>query len=263
MGYLYETHLHTQQASACASSRGQEYIAQYQDAGYAGIIVTDHFYNGNSSISRAMKWHDWVSLFCRGYEDAYNEGLRRGFDVFFGWEETFDGDDYLIYGLDKTWLLEHPEVRNWSRLDQYLEVERSGGAVVQAHPFRQRYYISQIHLAPALVNAVEVANGSNDEPAYDALALRYAQKLSLPVTAGSDIHNTDQMKTDAVFGVYLTKKMQNIGDYVTALTTGTITGIKTSQGRCDYHGNEMILSPVCIHNAQDEITGDDIWDFLN
>ena len=109
MTYLYETHLHTAGVSKCASSRGAEYIAGYIDKGYSGIIITDHFFNANCALSRKLPWHEWVSRFYHGYEDAKEEGDRRGLDVFFGWEETFDGcDDYLVYGLDKKWLMEHP-----------------------------------------------------------------------------------------------------------------------------------------------------------
>jgi histidinol phosphatase-like PHP family hydrolase len=137
MSYLYETHLHTSQVSLCGRSRGAEYIRMYKDRGYTGIFVTDHFFHGNCSINRNLPWREWVKYFCQGYEDAWNEGKRRGLDVFFGWEETFDNDDYLVYGLDRDWLLEHPEVRNWTRKDQYETVKSSGGVVIQAHPFRQ------------------------------------------------------------------------------------------------------------------------------
>ena len=40
--YLYETHLHTSEASACACSTGKEMAQACKDAGYTGIIVTNH-----------------------------------------------------------------------------------------------------------------------------------------------------------------------------------------------------------------------------
>ncbi|MCL2557716.1 MAG: PHP domain-containing protein, partial [Treponema sp.] len=97
MGYLYETHLHTSFSSACAVSKGSEYIAAYVDMGYSGIVVTDHFWRGHTAVSRKLPWKEWVNQFCKGFEEAREEGARRGLDVFFGWEETFDGcDDYLV-----------------------------------------------------------------------------------------------------------------------------------------------------------------------
>ena len=44
MPYIYETHMHTNQASACGRSPGKDYIQKYMDAGYSGIIITDHFF---------------------------------------------------------------------------------------------------------------------------------------------------------------------------------------------------------------------------
>ncbi|MDR3174811.1 MAG: PHP domain-containing protein, partial [Treponema sp.] len=68
-------------------------------------------------------------------------------------------------------------------------VRAAGGCVIQAHPFRQHYYIQGVSLAPELIVGVEAANAGNQEQYYDALAARYAAKLGLPVTAGSDIHH--------------------------------------------------------------------------
>ncbi|MDR2716969.1 MAG: PHP domain-containing protein [Treponema sp.] len=256
MAYLYETHLHTAGVSKCAVSGGADYIAPYKDMGYSGIIVTDHFYNGNSGLSKKLSWNDWVTEFCRGYEEAKEEGDKRGLDVFFGWEETFDVcDDYLVYGLDKAWLLEHPEVRHWSRGEQYAAVKKAGGCVVQAHPFRERDYISRVILSTGCVDAVEVANSGNADKANDALAFRYANKLNKPMTAGSDIHSVRQIKYEDVFGVYLDKKLNSIADYVKAVCNNEIAGIKAGESRLVFHGTESVKLPFEIRGENDRITG--------
>ena len=263
MSYLYETHLHTSEGSSCGVSGGREYAARYLDLGYTGIIITDHFFKGNCAINPRLSWEKWVHQFCRGYENAREEGARRGLDVFFGWEETFDGDDYLVYGLGKDWLLEHPEAVNWNRKQQFEEARRYGGCVVQAHPFRQHDYINCIHLSTGCVDAVEAANAGNSQPSYDALALRYAKKLNLPATAGSDIHYAGHVRSGLTCGVYLDKKMESIGDYVAAIRTNAISGLKTPPGRCDFRGNERIVLPVDIRDSRDKSTGKDIAEFLN
>jgi len=255
MAYLYETHLHTAGVSKCAVSKGADYIAPYKDLGYSGIIVTDHFFNANSGLSRKLPWEEWVNEFCRGYEEAKEEGEKRGLDVFFGWEETFDNcDDYLVYGLDKAWLLEHPETRNWTRGEQYAAVKKAGGCVVQAHPFRERHYISRVILSTGCVNAVEAANGGNEKSA-DALAFRYANKLKKPVTAGTDIHDAKLVKNENVFGVYLDKKLNSIADYVKAICNNEITGLKTDESRLVFHGTENVNLPVDVRDGNDRITG--------
>ncbi|HCC37817.1 MAG TPA: histidinol-phosphatase [Treponema sp.] len=263
MKYLYETHLHTIPASACAASPGADYIRVYQDLGYTGIIVTDHFCGGNTAIPQNLPWREWINRFCQGYEDAKEEGDRQGFDVFFGWEETFDGgDDYLIYGLDKAWLLEHPEARNWTRGEQYRAVKEAGGCVVQAHPFRQHFYIDRVILSTGCVDAVEVANAGNNEQSYDALAMRYARRLGLPVTAGSDIHVAEQARERYTFGIYLDKKLNNIGDFVTAIRDNQISGLRFSQGRCDYHGGETVSIPVEVRDINDRVINKNLKELI-
>ena len=256
MAYLYETHLHTSQASACGKSLGREFVRRYRDAGYTGIIITDHFYHGNSAIDKNLPWKKWVNRFCEGYEDAREEGEKQGLDVFFGWEETFDGDDYLVYGLDKDWLLEHPESLRWSVKQQFEDVKRYGGCVVQAHPFRQYYYINRISLSPDCVDAVEAGNAAN-EPSFDALAWKYAREYKLPVTAGSDKHIADTIVSEKLFGIYMDKKMESIKDYVNALCEAkkdlrrcNITGLKVPAGRFDSIGEEKITLPLEIRNKK-------------
>ena len=231
MPYLYETHLHTSQVSSCAVTRGRDYIQRYLDLGYTGIIVTDHFYNGNCSLKRNLPWEKWVHAFCRGYEDAREEGERLGLDVFFGWEESFQGgDDYLVYGLDKQWLLEHPEVRFWTREKQFEVVGQNGGCVVHAHPFRQQYYIRNIRFSVGLVDAVEVANSAHNR-SFDVQALAYAKKHRLPATSGSDIHIEEDVYGNNAMGVYLDKKIESIYDYVDAVKSNSIRGLKVPSGR--------------------------------
>ncbi|MDR1351968.1 MAG: PHP domain-containing protein [Treponema sp.] len=261
MSYLYETHLHTVQGSSCGVSRGKDYIKRYRDSGFTGIIVTDHFYNGNTAIDRNLPWKQWVEQFSRGYEEARNEGAKAGLDVFFGWEETFKGDDYLVYGLDKNWLLAHPESARWSRKEQFDAVRAAGGCVVQAHPFRAAYYIRTIHLAPRLVDAVEIANACND-PEWDGLASEYALRTGLPGTAGSDIHDADQFLEGDIFGVYLSEKMETVKDYAKAVRNRAIAGLKLPPGRAVFLGGENPALPVDLRDENDRGTRQNFWDFM-
>jgi histidinol phosphatase-like PHP family hydrolase len=258
MGFLYETHLHTSQASACGVSRGSEYIKRYLDLGFTGIMVTDHFFNSNTALSRLRPWSEWVKGFCKGYEDARNEGEKRGLDVFFGWEETFDGDDYLIYGLDKAWLLEHPEMVRWTREEQHREVRRYGGCVVHAHPFRQHSYIGVIHLAPYFVDAVEAANAGNHDAIYDAQAFEYARLLGLPAVAGSDIHRATDLGGEMPFGIETETRLSSIKDYVSLILAKGKIGLHTAPGRCEFRrsdGDKPLVLKTEIRDSKDRTPG--------
>ena len=161
MRYLYETHLHTKEASACAKSKGNDYIEAYKKRGYDGIIVTDHFFNGNSCIPKDIPWEQRIDLFCQGYENAKKEGDKQGLKVFLGWEVNFEQDEYLVYGLDADWLKQHPDMLCWNQKTHYEKVTAAGGFVVQAHPFRERPYIHRVNLHPFQCDGWEAANTSN------------------------------------------------------------------------------------------------------
>lgn len=225
--FQYETHLHTKQASACASSNGADYILPYIQAGYSGLIVTDHFWGGNSCIPRTLSWAEWVDSFCKGYESALAEadrinmenrtkGTEQEFRVFFGFEQTFSGDDYLIYGLDKEWLLQHPEVISMTHSQLFNAVEQDNGLMIQAHPFRLRSYMNAIHLHPREVHGVEILNAGN-KPYENEQAELYAKFYDFPVTAGSDIHDISKIQFTlsplSVTGMAFPTPLSSIYDY--------------------------------------------------
>ena len=218
---LYETHLHTKQGSACANNTGAEMAIACKEYGYTGIIVTDHFFYGNTSVDRSLGWTDWVESYCKGYEDAKQMGDKIGLQVFFGWESGYNGTEFLIYGLDKQWLLSHPEIKDATVEEQYKLVHADGGLVIHAHPFREADYISQIRLFPEYVDGVEALNVSNGrklngrpEPCFmDDKAMEYSIKHNFPVTAGSDVHSIELLGS----GMGFDRRLEDIHDFVKAI----------------------------------------------
>lgn len=210
MAYLYETHMHTCLASACGVSTGKEHVRFYKERGYTGIIITDHFFGGNTCVPRNLPWEERIDLFWRGYEDALEEGLKVGLDVFFGLEQNYQGDEYLLYGLKKDWMKAHPELERWTRREQLEAVHGVGGCVIQAHPFRMRGYMDKIRLAPDFCDGWEGANAGN-QPEQDARARRYAQAHGILMTAGSDNHHSPR---ETLFGVELEERLTSLEDYV-------------------------------------------------
>jgi len=217
MIYKYETHLHTTEASACATFDAVKQVRKYKELGYTGIVVTDHFFNGYTCIPADLPWEERVDLFCKGYENAKEEGNRLGVDVFFGWEANFRRTEFLIYGLDKEWLKNHPEIMDWDIEEQYKHVHQDGGYVVHAHPYRVRPYIKEIRLFPEYVDAVEAINIGNKNEGFDRQALLYARKHKLPVTAGTDAHGEESKRSGLTFD----HKLENIQDFITSIREGS------------------------------------------
>ena len=213
--YIYETHLHTTEVSRCGVTHAIDYIPYYIKLGYAGIFVTDHFFNGNCAVDDLLPWEERVDGYCRGYELAKAAGDEQGLSVFFGIEFNFRGDEYLIYGVNKEWLKANPEIMEWDHAELLEEVHKVDGAIVQAHPFRVRDYLRSIYLHPYQVDGVEVYNKGNHVE-DDALAFEYAKKYGLPMTSGSDIHKIPA-DGSLPFGVAFEKRLESGKDYADAI----------------------------------------------
>ena len=245
MGYLYETHLHTCLSSACGVSTGKEHVHRYRDMGYAGIIVTDHFFGGNTAAPRTGKWEDRIDAFLEGYEDARAEGEKCGLPVMFGWEQGYGDDEYLIYGLDGDWLKAHPEIETASRARQLELVHAGGGCVIQAHPFRMRTrYMHYIRLGPRFCDGVEVMNAGN-LPINDIYAWNFAHEYHLLMTAGSDNHNSYPKSGDPeLFGVIWEEPLRDIHDYVSRILAGQQPGLWFPESRLstDISGEAPLVS---------------------
>ena len=222
--YLYETHMHTSQASKCAGSTGREMAEAAKVAGYAGVIITDHGWYGNNCIDSSLPWEQWIRAFSKGYEEAKSWGDENDFSVFFGYESNYDATEFLIYGVDPDWLIRHPQIKTATIKEQYEMVHGEGGLVIHAHPVREAGYISEIRLFPEYVDGVETVNATHschlsrhhNNPEFDVRARAYAREHHLPMTAGSDIHNTHLLGG----GIAFKRKLKSVKDYCHAILTG-------------------------------------------
>ena len=256
-GYIYETHLHTCQGSACGVSEGKVYPRFYQDLGYDGIFVTDHFFQGNCAAPRTGMWQDRVDAYMRGYYDALEAGEKIGFKVFFGIEQNFEGDEYLLYGLDRDFLLMHPDIESWPRTRLFHEVHAWGGCVVQAHPFRDRGYIRHLHLQMTGVDGVEAVNTAN-HPWEDACGLKYAGHLGLPATCGSDVHNVSTMTSERLGGVCLREEMRSGRDYANYILAKKPVDLLFWPARLENEAPRMPEKPYAAFDGENEINDFDL-----
>lgn len=192
------------------------------ELGYTGCFVTDHFFGGNTAVDRSLPWDVKIHLYCQGYEDAKRRGDELGFQVFFGVEYGWYGTEFLTYGIDKQFLLDHSEIE-YMEIDRFADlVHQNGGFVVHAHPFREAPYIRVIRLYPHCVDGVEVVNSSHVGSDFNDRARAYAQSYGLPMTGGSDAHH---IWSHPCGGIALDEKLTCPGDYLERLRTGRITKI--------------------------------------
>lgn len=187
--YLYETHCHTAWCSACAHSTPQEMAAAYYNAGYAGMMITDHFLRGNTAVPRSLPWEEKMTRYGEAWLAARDWAKDKDFDVLFGIEHAYgDGKEVLTYGISPEFLIAHPDIHRLPLSEYAALVHEEGGFLSMAHPYRDRPYINMaVGPQPEYLDAVEAFNFYN-YPDENAQAVELARRTGLPCTSGGDEH---------------------------------------------------------------------------
>ena len=217
MSYLYETHLHTFPVSRCGHASVRENLEFYKSLGYDGVFITNHFIESFRDKRSSGSYEQDIQYFCSDYEDGVEIGKEIGLRVFFAWETSTGGSDFLIYGLDKQWLLAHPEILDMKKREQLEFFGAEGALVIQAHPYREAKYIDHIRLFPRSVHGVEVINACRTD-FENEMAAHYAKSYELLPFAGSDNHYGAQRPTLA--GMRFDSHIDNEADFVRRIKVG-------------------------------------------
>ena len=83
--YKLEMHVHTSPTSRCASAKAEDAVTQYTQAGYHGLVLTNHINNSTYRYMEDMPWNEKVAHFVRGFEDMQCAAAGR-LTVLFGCE---------------------------------------------------------------------------------------------------------------------------------------------------------------------------------
>ena len=217
MSYLYETHCHASRCSRCAHSTPAELVHAYHRAGYAGLVLTDHFVLGNTAVDTTLPWEAQVRQYQEAFLEAKEAAEGLDFDVIFSIEHACEGTEYLCYGITPELLLSTPEIPIMS-LEAFSHWAHGHDVlVIQAHPFREAHYIDHIRLFPREVHGVEVIN-ANRTTEENAMAKQYAAHYGLLEFAGSDNHSG--RKVQALAGMESAVPILNEQDFVRRVKAG-------------------------------------------
>jgi hypothetical protein len=135
-----------------------------------------------------------------GYENAKREGDNIGIDIYFGFEYSLQGNDFLIYNFGEDKIISYPEIMTDGFEKVSEKVRGEGGFIIHAHPFRVEAYIAYPgRVFPDCTDAVEVVNAAQRNPEHDKKAREYAEKYGLYAVGGSDAHWHDGIKSGAAF----------------------------------------------------------------
>lgn len=216
--YLYETHCHSSQCSACGHSTSRELVRAYHAAGYKGLVLTDHFVLGNTSVDRSRPWEEQMKAYYGAFLEAKEEGDKLDFDVIFAIEHAYGaGKEVLLYGIDLPFLLENPDIPRISLRELARRVREQGGVVIMAHPYRDRDYVDMsVQPQEEVLDGIELYNAC-DAPGEDLQALALAERNPRYIlTSGGDIHHRDDPRIGAA-GLWFDRRIRNSRELAAAL----------------------------------------------
>ena len=224
--YKYELHAHTSECDLAARLGGGDLVRLYKEAGYDGIVITDHYFElfflwfreELEGLPHTLQMRRWQ----KGYLTAKAEGEKLGFTVLPGAEVRFNScpNDYLLYGLPEDFFSAAPRLNELESLRDLALLLPEQTCVVQAHPFRDGMVVQ----SPESLFGIEVFNGGTGS-FRNELACRFAEHYSLAKTSGSDIHGIDAL---AKGGILTDRRIRTPEDLSTVLRSGDYALIEPS-----------------------------------
>ncbi len=197
--YKYQMHCHTTPCSACGKITPFELVHRLRGNGYSGAVVTNHFYNGNTGISRELPWKKFVSLYEKDYFECKRFADSFGIDILFGVEENIgNGQEILCYGLTPRILYAHPELREQNLELWYKTLSPLGVIIIQAHPFRHRNSSSNGVLPLEYLDGIEVLNYGNCLEENESAVNFAAAHQKFLITSGADAHLPHQLNKGGI-----------------------------------------------------------------
>lgn len=223
MEYKYEIHAHTKNTSWCGDIDAKDLVEKYKEAGYSGIVITDHYSPMTFHISEFFNKRKAIDHFLEGYRKA-KEYETDDFTVLLGIELRFYAtvNDYLIYGVSEEMLYELPFLLSFYIKRASKILREKGCLFIQAHPFRK--YITRAK--PEYLDGVEVFNAKADKEANDN-SLKWAEEINTPVmTSGSDCHRESGV---GLGGIITTEPIKSNEDLLRILKSGKYELIKNQR----------------------------------
>ncbi len=213
--YKYEIHAHTKEVSSCGHVHSAEAVRMHKDAGYQGIVFTDHFNEEYFGRIRPMEWEEMIDAYLEGYRSALSEAASLDMDVLWGLELRFteNDNDYLVYGFDDSYLKSLVNLHEMGIHAFMDEVAGKEGILVyQAHPFRDGCSL----VDPLVVDGLEIHNGNPRHDSRNILAAEIARENNMYVISGSDFHRPGDLATG---GIILPERVRTNAEFVSAIKT--------------------------------------------
>lgn len=211
-----EMHVHTSQASPCAHVSADRIPAMYRNAGYDGIVITDHCCKWARDRLGAESPEEYMECFLNGYRTAKKAAEETGFLVLLGAEINLPDspNDYLLYGTEEEFFQKYPQLYTLSLRELYPLCRKNDILLFQAHPYRT--YCTPAK--PEYLDGAESYNGNPRHNNQNQLAAGWASQNHLICSSGSDFHETEDL---ARGGIETLQPIHNNRELCRSLTEGS------------------------------------------
>lgn len=181
---LIDPHVHTSGVSPCCRMDHREILDEAKRIGLDGVAITNHYhkpYIGDEDLTH------FANRFVKEFEDALAYGKEIGMKVFFGVEVStrrYGNAHVLVYGITPDFIYDNPEMYDYTQEELYLAAKKAGGAVVQAHPFRNGAEMFD----PRFIDGIEINCHPLYKSSYAGLLIDLAKRHGLALICGGDFH---------------------------------------------------------------------------
>ena len=225
---LIDMHAHTSGISRCCRTDADGVLRAAKDAGIDGLILCNHYDAGYVDDSGPAAF---AEKYIAEYYHTAMVAAEMGMRLYFGVEVTarkHGGAHILVYGMEPSFVLEHPDIYDYTIAEIQEAVHAKGGLVVQAHPFRSNGHV----LDTAYLDGVEI----NCHPLYDATHCERMQEIAheakIIVTCGGDYH-ADTYR--AVCGTHFPDEALRYCDLIDHLKNSPEIKMHVHELRTDFH----------------------------
>lgn len=208
----YDLHVHTSEISPCARVSAAHMIERYKEAGYDGIVLTNHIHEYSLNTYEG-DYKRFLDDYLKAYHLAKEEGKNKGITVLLGAEVCFSNltGDFLVYGLTEEMLLKFPCLPKM-KLSEFNKIKGEDILIFQAHPFRNWMQIAD----PEYLFGIEVHNGNPRHNSRNDFAKLWAKKHSLSMVSGSDFHELEDVNRG---GIYTSQRIFTSSELIVTLKT--------------------------------------------
>lgn len=185
-----EMHVHTSEGSPCAEVDAEHIVKAYSEAGYDGLVITNHF--DNDLLKEFGRTDDErIERYLLGYRRAKAVEEKYEIKVMLGVEIRLEpnAEDFLIYGIDEMFLFENPNLCFMSQAEIYELCHLYGAVFYQAHPFREPF----VPRNPEFLDGVEYNQRPNSGNNNGLLEEWLKDYPYLKLVSGSDCHSLKQV----------------------------------------------------------------------